>query len=554
MLAAAIWVFLPYISTQVFQGGLESSISALCLSWLIYLLVERREGAASFRQWGVIGLSAGLTILARLDNIFVVLLLGIWFVMGRGTAYLRTIAVGDLGSIFIVGLLSYFVGLRTGWSSLENAAHAFWLIGAGLAVAPPVFFLFGLYTHQGDPLTWRLLGRAALANLTAAAVATLILFAVTRGGARPAFPTGAVLLVNWAGILLAMLALRLVARTIFPAGKAASVDLPSVRSWAFWKPAGARAAGYYLPVVVLLGGYLTLNLLYAGTAMPVSGQIKQWWGALYANLYGSVLNRGLSEVLGNDAWGLAMLPIRSIQEAIRLRFDSAVVPALVKAGAAIGLLVLLAVQRKWVTSLLDRLALFALFVGLYAQIFNYTAAAYWHIRDWYWVSEMFFAVLFAGVLLECVRRTLQGLKWIQKHWAIAMAILGAACVFSFAQMLWRRFPYALPEGEQFAFLNEVRRLEANTEPGSLIGVSGGGVLGYFIQGRTIVNLDGLINSNDYFESMKSGDGAAFLDEMGLDYVLTAEDWLGLKPYRDIFTGRVERLEMPGLYRFIRSGN
>jgi hypothetical protein len=311
----------------------------------------------------------------------------------------------------------------------------------------------------------------------------------------------------------------------------------------------ARAAAYYLPVIILLGAYLTFNVLYAGTAMPVSGQIKQWWGVLYADLYGSVMNRGLSEVMGNDAWGLAMLPLRSLQAAISSHFDYPAVPILVKTASAVGILALLVAQGRWVVRLLDQLVLFALFVGLYAQILTYTATAYWHPRDWYWASETVFVAVFAGILLECLRRALHRLPRAQKRWGILTAILAGACALSFAQMLWHRFSYQIAAGDRNSYLDGFVP-EARTEPGSLIGMPGGGTTAYFIQDRTIVNLDGLINSHDYFESLRTARGSQFLDEIGLDYVLAAEAWSHQKPYNRIFSGRLVPVkEVAGVHLF-----
>ncbi len=56
-----------------------------------------------------------------------------------------------------------------------------------------------------------------------------------------------------------------------------------------------------------------------------------------------------------------------------------------------------------------------------------------------------------------------------------------------------------------------------TEPGSLIGSTGGGVLGYFTQGRTIVNLDGLINRVMNITSM--------MQEAGRVNILTRSVWI-----------------------------
>jgi hypothetical protein len=225
MVVAAIWVFLPYISIQVFQGGLESPISAFLLTWLVYLLVHQNEKGLSFWSGALIGLAAALTVLARLDNIFVVLLLGVWFVLRFTTPFLRTIAIGDLGSIYILGLLSYFVSLRAGWSSLEDAGHASWLIGAGLVVIPLVFFLFGLYSYEGEPATWQFYGRILASNAVAAGAIMLILLAVASGMTGQAFPFAPVFLFS-AGMLLSTLAIRLGARALFNASCSKTQSLP----------------------------------------------------------------------------------------------------------------------------------------------------------------------------------------------------------------------------------------------------------------------------------------------------------------------------------------
>ena len=81
-------------------------------------------------------------------------------------------------------------------------------------------------------------------------------------------------------------------------------------------------------------------------------------------------------------------------------------------------------------------------------------------------------------------------------------------------------------------------VEENTEPGSLIGMTGGGNLGYFITDRTIVNMDGLINSYQYFEMHKEGRADEHLAEMGLDYVFANPDILADLPYKGEFVGRL----------------
>ncbi len=77
-------------------------------------------------------------------------------------------------------------------------------------------------------------------------------------------------------------------------------------------------------------------------------------------------------------------------------------------------------------------------------------------------------------------------------------------------------------------------LEANTEPGSMIGMTGGGDTGYFIHDRTIVNMDGLINSQAYFTALKNRTAGKYLDDMGVDYVFANRYILSSQPYKGMF--------------------
>ena len=63
-------------------------------------------------------------------------------------------------------------------------------------------------------------------------------------------------------------------------------DVSLKNNWRSWLTAGAA---YFLPLGTLLGGYMVLNKVYAGATMPVSGQIKRWWGKLPNTVYGRPL-------------------------------------------------------------------------------------------------------------------------------------------------------------------------------------------------------------------------------------------------------------------------
>ena len=84
-------------------------------------------------------------------------------------------------------------------------------------------------------------------------------------------------------------------------------------------------------------------------------------------------------------------------------------------------------------------------------------------------------------------------------------------------------------------------------------------MGYFIQGRTVVNLDGLVNGPEYFRLLEVGRGSEYLDMIGLDYVYGMDEMLNHSdPYYGLFKDHLKvmagSLEVFGdglqLYRYI----
>jgi hypothetical protein len=72
-------------------------------------------------------------------------------------------------------------------------------------------------------------------------------------------------------------------------------------------------------------------------------------------------------------------------------------------------------------------------------------------------------------------------------------------------------------------------------------MTGGGNVGYFMPDRTIVNMDGLINSAEYFKDLQAGTGAEYLYESGMRYVFANPAILNANPYRGQYVGRLEAI-------------
>lgn len=92
-------------------------------------------------------------------------------------------------------------------------------------------------------------------------------------------------------------------------------------------------------------------------------------------------------------------------------------------------------------------------------------------------------------------------------------------------------------------LQETGALEKTTYDEAHIGMTGGGNIAYFIDDRTIINLDGLINSLKYFRALKTGKANDFIDEMKIDYIYGNEYMITKSdPYGDIFQGHLEKVK------------
>lgn len=558
-LTALIWVFTPSFHMLIIQRGMETSISAFFLVLLLFLVNRWRDDPALPPKKSVLlGLVAGLAILARLDNVFVVLLVGVWFVMGTASVYLRTVAVGDLALIFASGMLSYYIRLRAGPFYLQYSASLPWLVGMAFILKPLAFLVLGLYRPPEKRSLRVLIWRSFLAVSSASFVIGAFLLILKGLHVYDGLPRS-VVIIDWAGTLVGVIGLRWIALKLFAEKPSLLAALPSATwfDWRQWKKPILRAVGYFGLVGLLLGSYMSWSYIYVGTAMPVSSQIKRWWSSL-DTVYGVVV-RNVAELFGfiegSGPWQLATSPVSMAGSHVETRFGenyASVTMYLVAALLIVIILVLVVSQRKLISEWAERLGLFPLFVGLYAQIFSYTATSYINIRAWYWVGEMLITVICLGLLLESMRLGLQRLGLKVVIWRGLVATIGIWVLLASTNMLWTPFPYEQSMQEE-RYLTYIRALEKATRPGDLIGMTGGGEVAYFIQGRTIINLDGLINSPEYFRLMKEGQATAYLDQLGLDYVYGMPYVVTVsEPYGSMLADRmqlIDRIGEFGLYRY-----
>jgi hypothetical protein len=160
-----------------------------------------------------------------------------------------------------------------------------------------------------------------------------------------------------------------------------------------------------------------------------------------------------------------------------------------------------------------------LFAGCIAQIINYSGTNYVNTRGWYWIGEMVLIVILFALLVEVVINLLvERLHISGRVIHTIVIILGMVMIVHYDALLLHQISPTVPPQKANNYLIGVTELEHATEPGSIIGSTGGGVIAYFVHDRTIVNMDGLMNSDEYFQLMKTRQASQYFDRIKLKYV------------------------------------
>jgi uncharacterized membrane protein YfcA len=295
---------------------------------------------------------------------------------------------------------------------------------------------------------------------------------------------------------------------------------------------------------------MTWSHFVFGTSSPVSGQIKRWWGTIYS-VYGRPID-SLIQVAGlgkHGAWifvtnGLHSLA-NAVSEVMKIKDkDSNNTWFILISLVLIGVFFYYSARKykDFFKKAINTTNLFPLFVGCFFQIASYNMTGYVNSHAWYWICEITLIVIFGGILFETLYRNLKvTLKPNQLSTVLAICLLALGLYYTYhitATIRWK-----VHKEDIEGYLAGAKGLEATTEPGAIIGSTGGGVLGYFVKDRTIVNLDGLINSYAYFQMLKSGRANEYLDEIGLDYVYANKYILtSSEPYERMFRNRLEYMD------------
>lgn len=549
MLAAAYWGLSTLIHNIITQPGMETGITALAIILMLYLLQKfderwRAEGVTK-RSIVILALGALFVLFSRLDSVYLALIVGVWAIF-RSTP-IRYLLPIDLLLTFFIVVFAYIQRAELKIYLLVYADAAIISAAVIFIVQTLVFYFTGLYQHPKSLPVPKLLLRTLIAVTVSALVSGGLLwvfFSISHFSDLPR----AVPLLYWVLALVATLVTRLGLRFISPWDDVPSngADAPLVQFRQHWKTWLTEGLTFYGILGAVLGVYMLFNRFMFGTFMPVSGQIKRWWGSLPNNVYGggaqTVLDIFALDPSRSQPWKLFTGALRTWIQQIPKRYghfnDLYWLAILV-----IAVIVLLLFLRHRKTNLrrVFQLGLIPLLVSAELQAFLYGAMGYAAAHEWYWTMQMFTLVILACFVITELLALLPHHKivsWVT--WASAGA-LSIYLAFTFAVTIYERMPYQDAHAGE-PYMDMLPILEGYTEPGSIIGMTGGGNAGYFINDRTIVNMDGLINSYDYFQAVKEEKGDEYLQRIGVNYVFGSYYILTESmPYRYNLAGRLQKI-------------
>lgn len=549
IIAAVFWSFNPYIHATVYEMGLETPIAiffvVMTISQLSKFESEWRANTIPPKRFALLGLFASLAMLSRLDLVFFAVLVGLWVVF-RGTT-IRYFLPLDIAAIFVS--MTSAVLLRTGFESY-NTTYPSSVVEAtliALVVKLITFYFLGLYRHPRSMTAWVWIWQSSIAAVVSAGVSAGIYILFVQMGLGRNFPRSAFLF-DLIITLTFILASRLAAAWFTNPNRIQPDDAPLAQFRSRWKTWLGEGAAYYSAVGGLLILYMVFSQFAFGTSSPVSGQIKRWWGSMGDSAYETPANNWPEYFgLGSNAFDSGKPftePIWVLNEALRPHFvrgadmETERFFTLLSIAALIWLVFVFIYRRRSSQAAIN-LGFIPLVSASLIQILSYTATAYGGIKEWYWVSQMVLLTFALGLFFDLLFKPLRHIKAANVVLIVAALAYGA----NSANRFWGFVEYAMPRGRyepDRPLMEVVAFIETNTLPGDIIGMTGGGNVGYFIHDRTIVNMDGLINSNEYFHILQNGEAPLYLRGQGMRIIFANPRLLALPPYYGQFAPYLER--------------
>ena len=331
--------------------------------------------------------------------------------------------------------------------------------------------------------------------------------------ARPDVRSAPVATYGTLGLLLALTALARLETIALAVIVGAWLAWPWVRRGSTRQHA-ARLAAFGLPVLLVVIAYVVANLTLFGYLVPVSAAVKREWSAALlvadpwfqsdgwlaakarhllwpltksdrlSTLY---LALGIPVIAG--LWGLRWIAPRAIAPGAVHRLLTATSP-FVTYGLALA--------------------------GCYTLLYHGSLSYPPH----YYVVQPWLAALLVGAIADDVTHRLA--DGTRRAWGLTLSVVAVLIVPAGAAFEVRAWQAEQRHGGTVAPLHDAARwVSQHVPPDSVVGSWNAGAIG-FLSGREVVNLDGLVNSWDYFRRDRH-DLCRYWDEAGISYIVDIFD-------------------------------
>ncbi|MEM7583770.1 MAG: hypothetical protein AAF560_10355 [Acidobacteriota bacterium] len=277
---------------------------------------------------------------------------------------------------------------------------------------------------------------------------------------------------------------------------------PAAASYGIAIPERLRSAAWFAgPVILTVVAYVALNLWSFGHPAPVSGAVKQAWSADALAQDPRYQDHGWWVAKAWYAWTPLASASRSHAWSLLL--------------GAFGGVAWIAVARRR-TRKLEVLWPLAAFAAL--QYLAYVALYHggFSFHPWYFVAQPLVTVLCAGWLIDRALPLVPQPAW--RRWVVAALIVAILVSTAVNTARFRHQQGRFSEEPLYAAACWIR---AHLPADARVGAWNAGILAFFSD-RQVVNLDGLVNSWEYF-LVESHDLCAYLEREGIDTLVDVFD-------------------------------
>lgn len=543
---ALFWAFFPGVHNITVQFAMESGVQAFFVILFLNLVVDWESNQNHSNKEKIIGLigisiAAIFVLFSRLDSMFMLFIFGIWLSL-KSNNVRRSLFLGDMLVIVLAVFLAYYLRLGLTNSYYLLVASGTWMAIIAIALRMALNYFADLYGNKSTLNNGEMLKTIVIYQTAGSIILTGIMFLLSYIKVFNGFPRSA-LAIELALTIGFQWIIRIIANHL--------EQKVTILEKTNWPRLIKNGLAYFLPLGTALLTYMTWSHYVFGTSSPVSGQIKRWWGTIYS-VYGRPID-ALVQVAGlgrHGAWIFLTNGLHSLANAaskfLKIKDkDPNNTWFILIALMLISILIyfLSRNHKDYFKNAVKTTNIFPLFVGCYFQIASYNMTGYVNSHAWYWICEIVLVVILGGITFELLYRNFKESLQPKQLYAIFAVCLVALGVY-YTYHITSTIRWKVHKEDVEGYLAGAKGLEATTEPGAVIGSTGGGVLGYFVKDRTIVNLDGLINSYQYFQMLKNGRANEYLDKIGMDYVYANKYILtSSEPYERMFRNRLEYMDM-----------